>query len=40
MINDHDRRCEWVNISSGTAHLGCPGQNPESCKSGCVYVWF
>jgi len=40
MTDDHDR-CEWVNVSSGTrlpAHLGCPGQNPESRKMGCVCV--
>jgi len=29
MIDDHDR-CEWVNISSGTGHPGCPRQNPDS----------
>jgi len=26
-IDDH-YRCEWVNVSSGTGFLGCPGQNP------------
>ena len=26
-IDDHDR-CEWVNVSSGTAHPCCPRQNP------------
>jgi len=29
MIDDHDR-WEWVNVSSGTAHVGCPGQSPDS----------
>jgi len=24
---------KWVNVSSGTAHPGCPVQNPESRKT-------
>jgi len=32
MIDDHDE-CEWVNVSSRTAHPGCPGQNPQSRKT-------
>jgi len=40
MIDDHNR-CEWVNVSCGTAHLGCPGQNPDSHKMVvCVHVWL
>jgi len=35
MIDDHDR-CEWVNVSSGMAHQGCPGQCPESHKMAVV----
>ena len=31
MIDDLDR-CVWVNVSSGTAHLGCPRQISESHK--------
>jgi len=31
MIEDNDR-CEWVNVSSGMAHPGCPGQSSESRK--------
>jgi len=31
MIDDHNR-CEWVNDFLVPAHLGCPGQNPESHK--------
>jgi len=38
MIDDYDR-CEWVYFSSGTAHPGCPEQNPESHKTVvCVCV--
>jgi len=32
MIDDHNE-CEWVNVSSVPAHLGCPGQIPQSCKT-------
>ena len=38
MIDDHDE-CEWVNVSSGTAHPGCPEQNPKRRKTvACVCV--
>jgi len=37
MIDDQDR-CEWVNVSSGVAHLGSPGQNPKSRKTVVVVV--
>jgi len=37
MIDDHDR-CQWVNVSSGTAHPGCAGQIPESHKMAVVEV--
>ena len=38
MIDDHDE-CKWVNVSSGTGHPGCPGQNPQSRKTvACVCV--
>ena len=32
IIDDRDE-CEWVNVSSGTAHPGCPGQIPQSRKT-------
>jgi len=36
-IDRHDHyMCEWVNVSSGTGHPGCPGQNTESQKQLCV----
>jgi len=41
VIDDHDR-CEWVNVASVSAHLRCPGQNPERCKMVvcvCVFVF-
>jgi len=31
MIDDRDR-CEWVNVSSGIAHLECPRQSPARRK--------
>jgi len=38
MTDDHDR-CEWVNVFLVPAHLGCPGQIPESHeKVVCVCV--
>ena len=42
MIDDHDT-CEWVNFFLVPAHLGCPGQNPEShkmvvCVCVCVVI--
>jgi len=38
---DYHNRCEWVNISSGTGSLGCPGQNAESHKTVvCVLLLF
>jgi len=30
--------CEWVNVSSGTALPGCPGQSTESLKMAVVVV--
>jgi len=32
LTDDHDRY-EWANVSSGTGHPGCPGQNLQSCKT-------
>ena len=46
MIDDRDR-CEWVNVSSGIAHLECPRQSPVRrnmvvcvcvCMCVCVFV--